>query len=260
MYLIGQPVCLNHRGLILAELIWQFFPWQPNHQIKSPAKFSRNTVVFRNVIPSNFQKCLASNLQWSHVTGIQSPSGILCPALSNPVDGEVQVTSRVPGGSAVYLCNAGFTLNGSLVRGCGNDGMWISDEPTCDRKDKISTCHSPHTHIHINSECSYSHRNRSMMSHYHIQTHAYTYIANSDTVTCPVLLQGSLQNGILEISTTTVGSVASYVCSLGYLLDGPDRRQCQSNGTWTGNDPACNREYTCWCHMVKKSQWNANHC
>ena len=78
-------------------------------------------------------------------------------------------------------------------------------------------------------------------------THTHTHTANNGTVTCPILLQSSLQNGMIELSTTTVGSTASYSCFLGYQLDRPPTRQCQSDGTWTGNDPVCNREWWLTC-------------
>ena len=60
------------------------------------------------------------------------------------------------------------------------------------------------------------------------------------TVTCPSLTVPD--RGALDLSTTTVGSVASYTCDTGYVLVGPSERVCQSSMTWTGSDPVCNRE------------------
>ena len=42
-----------------------------------------------------------------------------------------------------------------------------------------------------------------------------------------------------------VGATASYTCNSGYTLDGDNMRTCQdvNDGTWTNNDPSCNREF-----------------
>ena len=41
---------------------------------------------------------------------------------------------------------------------------------------------------------------------------------------------------------TLLNAVASYTCDDGYILEGAEERTCQSNGKWSRNEPACNRE------------------
>ena len=47
------------------------------------------------------------------------------------------------------------------------------------------------------------------------------------------------ENGRVELSGTTVGSVATYICSLGFQLIGQNSRECLSSGEWTGQAPTC---------------------
>ena len=50
-----------------------------------------------------------------------------------------------------------------------------------------------------------------------------------------------LTNGMISYSDPTlgVGSVATYSCTAGLVLDGDSTRTCQSSGTWSGSSPVC---------------------
>ena len=37
----------------------------------------------------------------------------------------------------------------------------------------------------------------------------------------------------------TVGSVATYECDTGRVLEGNAQRTCQANGNWSGSEPTC---------------------
>ena len=58
----------------------------------------------------------------------------LCPALSNPTNGEVMWDSLAPGGVTTYTCDPGFSLVGEPTRICGSDGTWSGMPPTCECK------------------------------------------------------------------------------------------------------------------------------
>ena len=47
------------------------------------------------------------------------------------------------------------------------------------------------------------------------------------------------ENGNVDASTTTVGSVATYSCSNGFLISGDSQRNCQMDGFWSGSAPTC---------------------
>lgn len=65
------------------------------------------------------------------------------------------------------------------------------------------------------------------------------YITNS----CLAVECGPLDypdNGIVNIDGTRVGSVATYTCTVGFVLVGDEERTCQTNGEWSGQEPVCN--------------------
>ena len=48
------------------------------------------------------------------------------------------------------------------------------------------------------------------------------------------------EQGMVSLDSTLPGSVATYSCTLGYVLVGRAReRRCQDNGTWDGTEPTC---------------------
>ena len=52
-------------------------------------------------------------------------------------------------------------------------------------------------------------------------------------------------NGAVQITTTTVGGVATYQCNTGFDLVGVSTRTCQTVGQsaqWSDSAPQCNRE------------------
>lgn len=46
-------------------------------------------------------------------------------------------------------------------------------------------------------------------------------------------------NGNIEASVRTVGSVATYSCSSEFVINGVSERNCQADGTWSGIAPTC---------------------
>ena len=53
---------------------------------------------------------------------------------------------------------------------------------------------------------------------------------------------------VINDSTRVVGSIATYNCDDGFLLSGSIDRECQGNGTWSGDEPLC---------IERMYQWNA---
>ena len=56
-----------------------------------------------------------------------------CGDLSSPMDGQVSVSNGTlyPNGRAVYECDIGFNLIGSMYRSCFFNG-WSGVEPVCE--------------------------------------------------------------------------------------------------------------------------------
>ena len=49
-------------------------------------------------------------------------------------------------------------------------------------------------------------------------------------------------NGLVTVTTTTLGSTANYSCSPKYQIGSYPLRICQANGNWSGNVPSCTFE------------------
>ena len=45
--------------------------------------------------------------------------------------------------------------------------------------------------------------------------------------------------GGVTFTGTTAGSIATYSCVEGYILVGDGKRECQADGKWSGEEPAC---------------------
>ena len=63
---------------------------------------------------------------------------IICPKLTDPTNGNVQVSGLRPGSKAVYKCNVGHVLVGVDTRTCQNNGKWSAQAPICKRKSQLS--------------------------------------------------------------------------------------------------------------------------
>lgn len=50
-------------------------------------------------------------------------------------------------------------------------------------------------------------------------------------------------NGQTFGNSTTVGSIVTHTCNEGFVLDGANRRECLSNGSWSEPLPSCKRKY-----------------
>lgn len=63
------------------------------------------------------------------------------------------------------------------------------------------------------------------------------YFFNSGNVGCPNL---NINNGAVTYTDQiNTGSVALITCNDGFLLRGPNNRECQNSGEWTGEESLC---------------------
>ena len=56
---------------------------------------------------------------------------MLCPNLTDPANGRVDVSGRTVGSLATYSCDEGFEENGLMVRVCGANGEWSGSDTEC---------------------------------------------------------------------------------------------------------------------------------
>ena len=84
-----------------------------------------------------------------------------------------------------------------------------------------------------------------MESHLHAQVNiclaGVEWIINEDIISagieCDVLK--SPTNGHVTVGKRIIGSIALYSCAVGFVINGDDRRVCQSDGQWSGKEPFC---------------------
>ena len=59
---------------------------------------------------------------------------VVCPELTNPDNGQVDLSGMNIGSLANYSCNSGYNLTGSELRMCMADGSWSGQDPVCQSK------------------------------------------------------------------------------------------------------------------------------
>ena len=59
---------------------------------------------------------------------------VVCPALMDPDNGQVELFDMVFGSTATYSCDTGYNLNGSVSRMCMAGGQWSEGDPLCQSK------------------------------------------------------------------------------------------------------------------------------
>ena len=52
----------------------------------------------------------------------------------DPDNGQVELSDTVFGSIATYSCDAGYNLNGSMLRVCMASGQWSEEDPLCQSK------------------------------------------------------------------------------------------------------------------------------
>ena len=58
-------------------------------------------------------------------------SVVMCPALLDPLNGNVLWSDLSVHSGATYTCNSGFELVGNELRTYLSDGVWSNEEPVC---------------------------------------------------------------------------------------------------------------------------------
>ena len=59
-------------------------------------------------------------------------------------------------------------------------------------------------------------------------------------IMCPAL--PDIDNGMVSWTGLSPGDVATYTCDSGFILVGDPTRMCRDNGTWSGEEPTCERK------------------
>ena len=67
----------------------------------------------------------------AHFLLLSDYTGIMCPALTNPVNGQVSFSLLTLGAEAEYVCDEGYALDSDPIRMCEGEGSWSGNDPLC---------------------------------------------------------------------------------------------------------------------------------
>ncbi|NXM97012.1 LYAM3 protein, partial [Sylvia borin] len=194
------------------------------------------------------------------ISEICSPiAAITCPVLSAPDHGELNCShlhgNFTFGSVCAFSCQKGFALMGSDSRKCTAMGTWTGDAPRCEAiacpglsAPDQGEMHCSHLHGNFTygSTCSFSCQTGFALVG--LQSCECTAMGTwtgdtpqCEAIACPVLRvpdQGELNCSHLH-GNFTFGSTCAFSCQAGFLLMGPERRECTATGTWTADSPRC---------------------
>ncbi|XP_052791551.1 LOW QUALITY PROTEIN: uncharacterized protein LOC128225682 [Mya arenaria] len=178
-------------------------------------------------------------------SGVWSSSQPFCVTCLPPAvveNGNFTIRSNGLETSAIYSCDADYTLVGDEVLYCASDGQWADNIPVC----VCSSFQMPtNGGIQISADGT---------------TATYTcgdgYALNGQTMqqcgSVEDLLSGSLpptcvpcstldfvSGGSVNISTDGVTTIARFTCGEGYTLQGDSDISCRSDGSWDFQAPEC---------------------
>lgn len=137
-----------------------------------------------------------------------------CGPLSDPVNGNVVLTTTTFKSVANYQCNTGFGLIGITTRTCQANGEWSNEPPTC--------------------ECKKLQYAKLL---YLCLIFAYSSIVSDCGPLSPP------KNGMIITTGTKFWDTAVYNCLPGFQLAGADKRTCLDTAVWSGVPPTCSREW-----------------
>ncbi|XP_026709917.1 P-selectin isoform X1 [Athene cunicularia] len=202
---------------------------------------------------------------------------ISCPVLSAPDQGELNCSHLhgdfTFGSTCAFSCQTGFVLMGPESRKCTATGTWTGDNPRC----KAITCpvlSAPDqgelncSHLHgdftFGSTCAFSCQTGFVLMGPESRKCTATGTWTGDNprckaITCPVLSapdQGELNCSHLH-GDFTFGSTCAFSCQTGFVLMGPETRECTATGRWTGDAPRCKATA---CPMLSAPSWGELNC
>lgn len=137
----------------------------------------------------------------------------MCRALTSPNNGQLSSTATTCGTTLTFSCNLCYRLVGSALLTCESSGNWNGMEPTC-------SCELLGPDI---------------LYYTHIMSFCFIVVVYCPSLPIPV-------GGRISSTSNQCGVTASFTCDSCYRLSGLFSRTCQSNGSWSGSQPMCNRE------------------
>ncbi|NXN98933.1 LYAM3 protein, partial [Rhinopomastus cyanomelas] len=202
---------------------------------------------------------------------------ITCPVLSTPHWGQLNCSHLhgdfTFGSTCTFSCQTGFVVEGPESRECTAAGTWTGDDPHCEAVScawlsppdwgQLSCSHS-HGFFAFRATCTFACRTGFVLkgSESRECTAIGTWTGDDphcEAITCPVLSapdKGQLNCSHLH-GDFTFGSTCTFSCQMGFVLEGPESRECTAAGTWTGDAPHCK---AITCPVLSTPHWGQLNC
>ncbi|XP_068547255.1 E-selectin-like isoform X2 [Anas acuta] len=187
-----------------------------------------------------------------------SCEAVTCPALTPIANGSVTCSDPSAnvtwGTNCTFTCEEGFILKGPDTLQCGSSGNWTEEQPSCEAvtcpaltpiANGSVTCSDLSANVTWGTNCTFTCEEGFVLEGPDTlqcgSSGNWTKEQPScEAVTCPV---PSIAHGSVTCSDPSVnvtwGTICTFTCEEGFVLEGPDTLQCESSGNWTKEQPSC---------------------
>ncbi|XP_064624524.1 sushi, von Willebrand factor type A, EGF and pentraxin domain-containing protein 1-like [Lineus longissimus] len=217
-------------------------------KMNSVATYTCNTDFTMN--GKDKRTCLADGT-WSDKTPNCKGVHVECSVPGDPPNGKQIGKNHSKGDSVSFECDMGYELEGHRNITCLQDGKWSANKPVC----KEITCRPPmpphNGFLVTNATTLGSTAIFKCLSGYKINGSQAIVCLPSGTwsgvepvcelITCPGL--SDPYDGKMVLSGLTPGNSATFSCSLGFNLIGPETMNCTAEGSWSSPPPFCSKVY-----------------
>lgn len=176
-----------------------------------------------------------------------------CPDLTPPENGyfvQGQCSNDVNAACGMR-CKSGYTLHGTSLRLCTEEGVWTGMPVTCEVK-RCPVLSEP-----LNGQMDCTKNDYSFDTHCHFHCHAGYRLVGSKSQSClAIALWSGIHPKCREIKCpelknitdarvnpdtcttreSSYGTVCTFVCHPGYKMTGPRSKQCMESGKWAPED------------------------
>ncbi|XP_041117630.1 sushi, von Willebrand factor type A, EGF and pentraxin domain-containing protein 1 isoform X2 [Polyodon spathula] len=187
------------------------------------------------------------NGTWTPLFSSDSCVPVSCEKPSPPQNGIVIGTRYHFMDNVLYMCHAGYEIQGDAERICQANKVWSGKQPVCAKVSCGKPASVEHGSVQGNDYMLGGEAVYSCNPGFELQGHSRsTCKANKQwSPAAPQCVQKScgtppsVENAVALATGDTYRNNISFVCSSGFHLAGPQNITCQANGSWSTPTPVC---------------------